>query len=201
MKTKSLLTLALAALLLVAFTACRDTSKEQQQVSTSSITQSEVNNVEPASEIGNTKLPDSTSNRVVDVAGILSEKDITEITQEIEEIEGLNLVQVAVVVVNDLEGKDALQFATDIANKWGVGHKETNDGITILVKPKTGDTPQAMGKAAIAVGTGMEKTLPDDLCQRIIDEEMIPKFKQNKYGEGIEEALDRIKDILTGDKN
>ena len=25
---------------------------------------------------------------------------------------------------------------------------------------------------------------------------MVPKFKENKYGEGIEDALDKIKDIL-----
>ena len=107
----------------------------------------------------------------------------------------------AVVVVDDLKGMKALDYATALANKWGVGHKETNDGITILVKPKTGDTPQGKGQAAIAVGTGMEKILTSDLCQRIIDEEMIPKFKQNNYGEAIEEALDKIKDILTGDKD
>ena len=107
----------------------------------------------------------------------------------------------AVVVVDDLKGMKALDYATALANKWGVGHKETNDGITILVKPKTGDTPQGKGQAAIAVGTGMEKILTNELCQRIIDEEMIPKFKQNNYGEAIEEALDKIKDILTGDKD
>ena len=73
-----------------------------------------------------------------------------------------------------------------------MGHKETNDGITIVVKPKTGD---AKGETAIATGKGMEKILTNEVCQLIIDQEMIPEFKKNDYGKAIKEALDKIKEI------
>ena len=200
MKNKSLLGVALAALLLLTFTACRDASKTASQSAQASLESSAPAPVTQDSALQDT-FPEVPSSPVLDMVGVLTPEDINDIAEDAVELDNLKLAQVAVVVVNDLKGMNALDYATALANKWGVGHKETNDGITILVKPKTGDTPQGNGQAAIAVGTGMEKILTSDLCQRIIDEEMIPKFKQNNYGEAIEEALDKIKDILTGDKD
>ena len=200
MKNKSLLGIALAALLLLTFTACRDASKTASQSAQASLESSAPAPVTQDSALQDT-FPEAPSSPVLDMVGVLTPEDINDIAEDAVELDNLKLAQVAVVVVDDLKGMKALDYATALANKWGVGHKETNDGITILVKPKTGDTPQGKGHAAIAVGTGMEKILTNELCQRIIDEEMIPKFKQNNYGEAIEEALDKIKDILTGDKD
>lgn len=200
MKNKSLLGIALAALLLLTFTACRDASKTALQSAQASLEPSAPAPVTQDSALQDT-FPEVPSSPVLDMVGVLTPEDINDIAEDAVELDNLKLAQVAVVVVDDLKGMKALDYATALANKWGVGHKETNDGITILVKPKTGDTPQGKGQAAIAVGTGMEKILTNELCQRIIDEEMIPKFKQNNYGEAIEEALDKIKDILTGDKD
>lgn len=200
MKNKSLLGIALAALLLLTFTACRDASKTASQSAQASLESSAPAPVTQDSALQDT-FPEVPSSPVLDMVGVLTPEDINDIAEDAVELDNLKLAQVAVVVVDDLKGMKALDYATALANKWGVGHKETNDGITIVVKPKTGDTPQGNGQAAIAVGTGMEKILTNDLCQRIIDEEMIPKFKQNNYGEAIEEALDKIKDILTGDKD
>jgi uncharacterized protein len=187
MRTKSILTFAMAAVLLLTISACRDTSKSADQSAQAS--QSEA----VAQQINEDLLPDAPSSPILDMVGLLSEKDVKEITEKIIELDSLKLAQVAVVTVNDLKGMKALDYATALANKWGVGHKETNDGITIVVKPKTGD---AKGEAAIATGLGTEKKFPDQMCTDVIDMIMVPKFKENKYGEGIEDALDKIKDIL-----
>ncbi len=200
MKNKSLLGIALAALLLLTFTACRDANKTASQSAQASLEPSAPAPVTQDSALQDT-FPEVPSSPVLDMVGVLTPEDINDIAEDAVELDNLKLAQVAVVVVDDLKDMNALDYATALANKWGVGHKETNDGITIVVKPKTGDTPQGKGQAAIAVGMGMEKILTNELCQRIIDEEMIPKFKQNNYGEAIEEALDKIKDILTGDKD
>lgn len=182
-------------MLLMVAIGCRDTSKSQSIVSTSEVETITPQPTEAATttntEVDSTAIINST--HVLDRAEILNEKDIAEINKEIYEIENLNLAQVAVVTVNDLEGKKCLDYATDLANKLGVGHKETNDGITIVIKPKIGD---AKGEAAIATGLGMENILTNDICQLIIDTKMIPKFKENEYGEGIEDALKEIKEIL-----
>lgn len=183
----------MAALLLVTMASCRDTSKSAEQSTQAS--QSEA----VAAKTVDTSLttdafPDAPSSPVLDKVGVLSPEDVREITEEIVELDNLKLAKVAVVIVDDLKGMKALDYATALGNKWGVGHKETNDGITIVVKPKT---PEAKGEAAIATGKGMEKILTNEVCQLIIDQKMTPEFKQEKYGKAIEEALDEIEDILT----
>lgn len=174
---------------MVALSGCRDKEKSHDDTSASvKATEQEITKTSPLDKPGEP---------VTDLVGLLSEDDITEITNETKNLDSTHLAQVAVVIVPDLEGKNVREFATELGNKWGVGHKDTNDGITIVIKPKTKDSN---GEAAIATGFGMEKILSDETCAAIINEEMIPEFKQNNYGEGIKRALAKIKDILTANK-
>ncbi len=179
--------MVIAALLLVAIASCRDTSKSAEQ--STQVAQSEAVTQQAAKDL----LPAAPSSPVLDMVGVLSDEGLKEITEKTIELDSLNLAQVAVVIIDDLKGMKAINYATALGNKWGVGHKDTNDGITIVVKPKTDD---AKGEAAIATGKGMEKILTNEVCQLIIDQEMIPEFKKNDYGKAIEEALDKIKEIL-----
>ena len=192
MRTRSLLTFAMAAVLLLAISACRDTSKSAEQSAQASQSEAIAPKGVDTSKVADT-FPEAPSSPVLDMVGVLSPEDVREITEKIIELDSLKLAQVAVVIVDDLKGMKAHDYATALGNKWGVGHKETNDGITIVVKPKKGD---AKGETAIATGLGTEKKFPDQMCTDVIDMIMVPKFKENKYGEGIEDALDKIKDIL-----
>lgn len=182
MKNKSYFILALAMLLLMALPACKNADQSQQSGDSTPTSQQE--------------LLENPTSQVVDIAGILNEQDIKILLDKTNMLDSLRLAQVAIVTVNAIEGK-AIDFATNLANKWGVGHKDTNDGITILIKPKTSNTPEGKGEAVIATGTGMQKILTNEMCKNIIDDIMLPKFKENKYGEGISDALDKIKEILT----
>ena len=182
----------MAAVLLLAISACRDTSKSAEQSAQASQSEAIAPKGVDTSKVADT-FPEAPSSPVLDMVGVLSPEDVREITEKIIELDSLKLAQVAVVIVDDLKGMKALDYATALGNKWGVGHKETNDGITIVVKPKKGD---AKGETAIATGLGTEKKFPDQMCTDVIDMIMVPKFKENKYGEGIEDALDKIKDIL-----
>lgn len=195
MKIKSILLLSLAALLVAVMPSCRDNGKATAEGSATSAT-SEIKEIKEVQGRGLEridKLPEAPTGNVVDQAGLLSQADVTQITQLALELDSLKLAQVAVVIVDDLKGMKTLDYATALGNKWGVGHKETNDGITIVVKPKTDD---AKGETAIATGKGIEKILTNEVCQLIIDQEMIPEFKKNDYGKAIKEALDKIKEIL-----
>ena len=197
MKTKSIMKVALAVLLLVTIASCRDTSKSAEQSAQASQNEAVETKTVDTSLTTDT-FPEAPSSPVLDKVGVLSPEDVREITEEIMDLDSLGLAQVAVVIVDDLKGMKAHDYATALGNKWGVGHKEPNDGITIVVKPKT---PEAKGEAAIATGLGMEKILSDEDCQLIINQKMIPEFKQEKYGKAIEEALDEIEDILTKKKD
>ena len=143
--------MVIAALLLVAIASCRDTSKSAEQ--STQVAQSEAVTQQAAKDL----LPAAPSSPVLDMVGVLSDEGMKEITEKTIELDSLKLAQVAVVIIDDLKGMKAINYATALGNKWGVGHKDTNDGITIVVKPKTGD---AKGEAAIATGLGTEKKFP-----------------------------------------
>ncbi len=91
--------------------------------------------------------------------------------------------QVAVVTVSSLGGYDPADFAFRIGHTWGVGQRDKDNGIVVLVKPKT---PEENGQVYISVGYGLEGVIPDAVANgQIIDREMIPRFRENDYFGGI----------------
>lgn len=201
MKSNTFKIFALAMLLVMALPSCRKTVKYHEQKPTDNVSLSEkTDNNENSSQvtIEDDGMPAAPSTPVLDMVGILSDDDIADITEKTHELYDLELAQVAVLIVNDLNGKNCLDYATAVGKKWGVGHKEVNDGITIVIKPKT---DQSKGQAAIATGYGMEKILTNDKCHNIIETKMIPLFKEDNYGEAIKVALDEIKEILTTEQS
>ena len=101
--------------------------------------------------------------------------------------------QIAVVFVNDLQGTTSADFAYQIGEKWGVGTKE-NNGIVILVKPKN----KTKGEVFISVGYGLEQYVPDAMAKRIIENQMIPNFKNNDYFTAVNNAVDSIIKLASG---
>ena len=101
--------------------------------------------------------------------------------------------QIAVVFVNDLQGTTVADFAYQLGEKWGVGTKD-NNGVVILVKPKT----NTKGEVYISVGYGLEPYVPDAIAKRIIENEMIPAFKNNDYYSGVSNAVDIIIGLASG---
>ncbi len=104
--------------------------------------------------------------------------------------------QIVVVTVADLGGMEPAMFAYEIGEKWGVGSREYNNGVVILVKPKT---MSSRGQAYISVGYGLEGAIPDAIASRILDNEMIPYFQENDYYGGINAALDVILPLAAGE--
>lgn len=91
--------------------------------------------------------------------------------------------QIVVVTVDSLYGYlDIQRFATDLSNYWGVGTKEKNNGLAIvLCKPKQ--------KIGIATGFGTEKILTDSICKIVIDSMIIPKFREGNFYSGMKAGV------------
>ncbi len=132
---------------------------------------------------------------VNDFAGILTPGEIGNLESRLVTFDDSTSTQIAVIIVKDLGNYDANQFAYEIGQKWGVGQQGKNNGFVILVKPKTIDSH---GQAAISVAYGLEDIVPDAICKRIVDNEMIPHFKQNDYFGGINAAVYILMDITKG---
>lgn len=106
--------------------------------------------------------------------------------------------QILVMTVTSLGNFEPSEYATELGRKWGVGHQEDNNGVVMLIKVKT---ENEKGQAFIATGYGSEGPLPDILCNRIVEKEMIPHFKQDDYAGGIWAALDVIMPAMQGEFN
>lgn len=130
---------------------------------------------------------------VNDLAGVLGDTKAME--DSLEEFARRTSNQIVVVTVKDLGGYDPTMLAYEIGQRWGVGGKKHNNGVVVLVKPKN-DT---RGTATVAPGYGLEGALPDALCRRVVEREMIPHFKDNDYDGGVWAALKVIMPIAAGE--
>ncbi|MEI7675653.1 MAG: TPM domain-containing protein [Bacteroidales bacterium] len=132
---------------------------------------------------------------VNDFAGLFSSGQQQQLEQVLVEFNDSTSNQILIVTVKDLGGQEKSEFAYQIGRTWGVGQKKLNNGLVILIKPRT-DTK---GEAFIATGYGLEGPLPDAICKRIVENEMIPHFRQKDYFGGVVQALRVIIPIAKGE--
>ncbi len=132
---------------------------------------------------------------VNDLAGLFTPEQREALENELVAFDDSTSNQIAVVTVMDLEGYEAAEYATRIGLEWGVGSSEFNNGIVILVKPKT----STYGDVFIAVGYGLEGAIPDAYAKRIINEEMIPHFMSEDYFGGVSAACDILMKLAGGE--
>ena len=140
---------------------------------------------------------------VWDYAGIMDPAQVQLLEDSLEYFSRTTSNQIVVMTVtNDiLDGLSLAEFGQEVGQKWGVGHKGSDNGVVVLIKPKTSDDAMGKGRAFISTGYGAEGPLPDLLCSKIVDNEMIPHFKDNDYAGGVWAALDILKPALQGDFN
>ena len=104
--------------------------------------------------------------------------------------------QIAIVIVNSLEGYSRDDYAVALARKWGVGgQKEFNNGVVILVKPKTA---AERGEVFIAVGYGLEGAVTDLVADQIVQSAIIPQFSQGNNYRALDIATNEIIDAAAG---
>ena len=123
--------------------------------------------------------------RVTDAANLLDGSQEAELSDRLEELERSTGHQMVVVAVTTLGGEDVSAFTRDLGNAWGIGRAGENDGLILLVAPNE-------RKVRIEVGYGLEKTLPNDLCHRIIQDEILPHFRRGDYPRGIEAGANAL---------
>lgn len=93
--------------------------------------------------------------------------------------------QVAVIIVGSTDNYSVEDAALEIGREWGVGNKNFNNGIVLLVAKDD-------RKVTIQVGYGLEGAITDLTARTIVDSRLTPNFKQGNYYRGIDEATDDI---------
>ena len=116
---------------------------------------------------------------VNDFENILTQEEEIELTRIIKEHEAKTTDQISVVTLKSIEPyKNIDDYSLYLANYWGVGQKEKNNGVLIALGKN-------LRKIRIQNGYGIVERLTDEETKEIIDQEMIPKFKANDYYQGI----------------
>lgn len=132
------------------------------------------------------------SGRVIDQTKTLTPEQLRTLDQKLRAIESRKGSQVAVLMVPTTKPEEIEQYAIRVADKWKLGRKKVDDGVILLVA-KNDRTVR------IEVGYGLEGALTDALSKRIIDEAIIPRFKQQDFYGGILAGLDLIGRAIAGE--
>lgn len=127
--------------------------------------------------------------KVNDFAAVLSETQRAQLEADLGALERSTSAEVAVVTVATTGDSSIEEYATALFNTWGIGKKDRDNGVLILVSP----TDRAM---RIEVGYGLEAVLPDGLAGAVIRETMLPRFRAGDLPGGIVDGTARVVGIV-----
>ena len=122
---------------------------------------------------------------VVDAAGLLNPEQNAQLTRLSEEINTATTRQFVVATIPDLQGYEIEDYGYRLLRAWGLGQKEADNGIILIVAPKE-------RKVRIEVGYGLEGQLTDAVASRIIAENIVPRFKAGDFPGGIVAGVEAI---------
>lgn len=127
-------------------------------------------------------------NRLVnDEAMVLSPDELNKLETKLVNFSNTNGTQIAILTRNGVK-EELRGYCMNIMNTWGIGQKERNNGVLLFIGPQEKNT-------FLSTGTGTQVWLPDSLAQQIVDNQLIPAFKEGDYYKGIDDATDVIMDL------
>lgn len=132
--------------------------------------------------------------RVVDGARLLDSAQAAALESRLADFEAKSGIQFVVATVASLDGQEIEPYANALFRKWGLGQKERNNGVLLLVAPKE-------RRVRIEVGYGLEGTLTDALAKVIIANAMAPRFKAGDFAGGIQRGVEDVITVLTTDSS
>jgi len=115
---------------------------------------------------------------VNDYAGLLSNETKQHIMDKSVNLQMQTKAQIVVVTVKNLEGKSLESYATELFREFGIGDKEENNGLLLLLALDE-------RKFRVEVGYGFEGILPDAKTGRFQDDYIIPYLRENNWDEGV----------------
>ena len=133
---------------------------------------------------------------VNDFVGFLSSQEQQALENKLVQFSNESSTQISIVIVPTLNGYDKSQYAIELGRKWGIGQKGKNNGILILVKPKTSTEK---GEVFIATGYGLEGAVPDGITSDIVRNDILPYFRQGQNYQGLDNAVNTIMSLTKGE--
>jgi len=129
---------------------------------------------------------------VYDYINLLSPTQKSSLENKLVKYSDTTSTQIVIAVISSTEGEYINYLATNWAEEWGIGQAKEDNGVFILLARDD-------RKINISTGFGVEHLLTDRMCSRIINNDIIPYFKQNDYYGGLKNGSDAIFRILNGE--
>lgn len=133
---------------------------------------------------------------VNDFAGVLNAEAREQLEAHLVGFARETSTQIVIVTVSDLEGYEVGDYTVRLGHDWGVGQGADDNGLVILVKPRYDNEK---GQAYLAPGYGLEGAVPDATARRIVDNEMIPHFRNDDYYSGLLAAVNVVMELTRGE--
>lgn len=129
---------------------------------------------------------------VNDFTGTLTAEQAMALERKLVDYDDSTSNQVAVVILPSLNDNPIEDVSLKILRDWGVGGKQNNNGIVLLIAKND-------RKVRIEVGYGLEGAVPDVTAKSIINHDIVPAFKEQNYYRGIDEAVNDIMKAAAGE--
>ena len=123
--------------------------------------------------------------RVVDRGDLISDAKEQALADKLAALERDTTDQLVVVTVPDLQGYEIEDYGYRLGRAWGIGQASRNNGVLLIIAPNE-------RKVRIEVGYGLEGVLTDALSALIIQNDILPAFRDGSYERGIEQGVDAI---------
>jgi uncharacterized protein len=136
-------------------------------------------------------VPSAPQSWVNDYAGVFSSAESNALEQKLNEFEYRTSTQIFVVTLDDNGGYSASDLSQRIGEQWGVGQQGVDNGLLMLMDMQDNDV-------AISPGYGLEEYIPDIIASRIIQNELIPNFKNGDFYAGVDAGIDVMISLLDG---
>lgn len=130
--------------------------------------------------------------RVTDLTGTLTTSARETLEQTLAAFEAEEGAQIAILLVPTTRPETIEQFSIRVADAWKIGRAEPDDGVIVIVALED-------RTLRIEVGYGLEGAIPDAMARRIIDEAMVPRFREGDYFGGLVAAVDRLAGLIRGE--
>ena len=129
---------------------------------------------------------------VNDLAGVLSPEQEQILEDKLVALDDSTSNQIAIVLIKSLDDYPIEDYSLKILRGWGIGSKKNNNGVLILASIDD-------HKVRIETGYGLEGAIPDITADNIIENDIVPAFKQENFYQGLNAATDDLIKAAAGE--
>lgn len=119
-----------------------------------------------------------------DQENVLTDDEEKELNDIIVNFEKETTNEIAIVTTDNIgEHKKMVFYAVGFGDLFGIGKKDKDNGLIIVIS-------KALRETLIATGKSTENILKDEICKEIVDNQMVQEFKEGNYYQGLKDGLE-----------